>query len=329
MPGKGRGLQHLSHGRWKSIKTADWDSSSIGVAALLLDRNQVRWVASSSHGLYTIRNGIVDHFGSEDGLSGDSVFNLFEDHEGNIWAATTKGIDCFKDLAVTTFSSYEGLSITEVETVLASKDGTVWVGGVGGLDAIRGRYVESLKSGHGLPGLQVTSLFEDRKGRLLVGVDSTLSILKDGKFTPIKRSNGAPLGFVVGLSGDMEDNIWAEISGSPRELLRVVDSQVAQIFQAPEMPAARRAAIGSDGSIWLGLLTGELADHVTDDALTEKEIAVLQRVATGNFNKIIASQLSVSEATVKGHLKSILSKLAANDRTHAVTIAIKRGFLDG
>jgi DNA-binding NarL/FixJ family response regulator len=76
-------------------------------------------------------------------------------------------------------------------------------------------------------------------------------------------------------------------------------------------------------------IAAELADHVTDDALSEREIAVLQRAASGNSNKIIASQLNVSEATVKGHMKSILSKLAANDRTHAVTIAMKRGFLDG
>ncbi len=73
-------------------------------------------------------------------------------------------------------------------------------------------------------------------------------------------------------------------------------------------------------------IAAELADHVTDDALSEREIAVLQRAASGNSNKIIASQLNVSEATVKGHMKSILSKLGANDRTHAVTIGMKRGF---
>jgi DNA-binding NarL/FixJ family response regulator len=75
-------------------------------------------------------------------------------------------------------------------------------------------------------------------------------------------------------------------------------------------------------------IAAELADHVTDDALSDREVEVLRRVATGNSNKIIASQLNVSEATVKGHMKSILSKLGANDRTHAVTIAMKRGFLD-
>jgi DNA-binding NarL/FixJ family response regulator len=76
-------------------------------------------------------------------------------------------------------------------------------------------------------------------------------------------------------------------------------------------------------------IAAELADHVTDNALSEREIDVLRRVAAGNSNKIIASQLAVSEATIKGHMKSILSKLGANDRTHAVTIAMKRGFIDG
>ena len=75
-------------------------------------------------------------------------------------------------------------------------------------------------------------------------------------------------------------------------------------------------------------IAAELADHVADNALSEREIDVLRRVAAGNSNKIIASQLAVSEATIKGHMKSILSKLGANDRTHAVTIAMKRGFID-
>jgi DNA-binding NarL/FixJ family response regulator len=72
-----------------------------------------------------------------------------------------------------------------------------------------------------------------------------------------------------------------------------------------------------------------IAEHVADDALTDREIQVLRRVALGTPNKVIAAELSLAEATVKTHMKSILSKLGANDRTHAVTIATKRGFLDG
>ena len=75
-------------------------------------------------------------------------------------------------------------------------------------------------------------------------------------------------------------------------------------------------------------IAAELAEHVADDALTNREIDILSRVAKGTANKEIAAQLSISEATVKSHMTSILSKLGAKDRTHAVTIAMKRGFLD-
>ena len=76
-------------------------------------------------------------------------------------------------------------------------------------------------------------------------------------------------------------------------------------------------------------IAAELAEHVTEDALTDREIEVLKKVAIGTSNKMIAFQLSLSEDTVKSHMKSILSKLGANDRTHAVTIAMRRGFIDG
>lgn len=72
----------------------------------------------------------------------------------------------------------------------------------------------------------------------------------------------------------------------------------------------------------------EMAEHHSDDALTEREIQVLVDVAAGNSNKMIARHLAVSEETVKAHMKNILSKLGANDRTHAVTIALRRGIID-
>ena len=71
----------------------------------------------------------------------------------------------------------------------------------------------------------------------------------------------------------------------------------------------------------------QLAEHATDDALTPAEVRVLSLIAEGNANKEIAAQLSVSEETVKGQVRNILSKLGANDRTHAVTIGLKRGII--
>ncbi|HKV36371.1 MAG TPA: response regulator transcription factor [Pyrinomonadaceae bacterium] len=72
----------------------------------------------------------------------------------------------------------------------------------------------------------------------------------------------------------------------------------------------------------------EMAQHHSDDALTEREIQVLREVAAGNANKMVAQLLHVSEETIKAHMKSILSKLGANDRTHAVTIAVRRGIIE-
>src|ERR1044072_3229472 len=72
----------------------------------------------------------------------------------------------------------------------------------------------------------------------------------------------------------------------------------------------------------------EMAQHHSDDALTEREIEVLREVAAGNANKMVAQRLNISEETVKAHMKNILSKLGANDRTHAVTIALKRGIIE-
>jgi DNA-binding NarL/FixJ family response regulator len=73
----------------------------------------------------------------------------------------------------------------------------------------------------------------------------------------------------------------------------------------------------------------ELASHLGSDALSAREIEVLRMVGEGCSNKIVADHLKISEDTVKGHMRSILSKLNANDRTHAVMIAVKRGFIEG
>ena len=75
-------------------------------------------------------------------------------------------------------------------------------------------------------------------------------------------------------------------------------------------------------------VASQVAEYAADSSLTMREIEVLRLVAQGNANKMIADHLAISEDTVKAHLRSILSKLGANDRTHAVTIAVKRGIID-
>jgi DNA-binding NarL/FixJ family response regulator len=75
-------------------------------------------------------------------------------------------------------------------------------------------------------------------------------------------------------------------------------------------------------------VAAELADHAADEDLTSREIDVLRLIAGGNANKEIAGRLSIAEETVKSHVTNILAKLGANDRTHAVTMALKRGIIE-
>jgi len=74
-------------------------------------------------------------------------------------------------------------------------------------------------------------------------------------------------------------------------------------------------------------IASEIAKHVADDTISEREAEVLRRVAMGKSNREVAEQLFISEETVKGHMKNIMAKLCANDRTHAVTIAVSRGII--
>jgi DNA-binding NarL/FixJ family response regulator len=117
-----------------------------------------------------------------------------------------------------------------------------------------------------------------------------------------------------------------------------------------DMQAARALRAGADGYLLKGALRKELvgairdihsgrrriqqevaqdlAEHFDADRLSSREIDVLRCVAAGCANKVAADRLNISEDTVKGHMKSIMGKLQANDRTHAVLIAMKRGFFD-
>ena len=256
--GKGLGLQQLVQGRWRPFVTPTLDGSTLPIQVLFFDRQGALWVGSSGHGLYRIDNQQVEQFLSVDGLSSDSIQKIYEDHEGNLWVATSRGIDCFRQIHVITFRGPEGRGEDEADGVLASRDGTVWVARAGSLDAIRDVKLSSIKTGSGLPGQNVTSLLEDYRGRLWVGIDDTLSIYQNGTFHPIKKADGRSLGFVVGLAEDVEHNVWAEIIGPPRTLFRIRDLRVKDVFPAPRcQPLARlqRTHRGESGLAFLTVIS--------------------------------------------------------------------------
>jgi len=253
--GPGLGLERLRNGVLTPVVLPNFDGSKLNVEEMIEDSDKNLWIATDGNGIYRIHGQAVDHFGRADGLSSDTVYDLYEGDDGIVWAATSNGIDNFRDLPVTTFSSLEGLRQDEAVSVMATKDGTVWVANHGTLDFIRNGVVSSVR----VPGQQVTSLLEDHQGNIWVGVDDRLFIYKDGRFRPIPELNHHPLGLVVGITEDVEGNIWAESKGTQRKLIRIRDFKVREEFSEPQVPNARVLAADRGGGIWLGTLTGDLA----------------------------------------------------------------------
>ena len=95
---------------------------------LLRDRDGGLWIGTLERGLIHVHHGRTDVFTKSDGLSGDVILSLFEDREGNIWVATTRGLDRFRELPVTTISVKQGLSSDATQSVVAATDGSIWVG---------------------------------------------------------------------------------------------------------------------------------------------------------------------------------------------------------
>ena len=256
--GPGLGLGKLSDGVFRPFVTPNFDGSKVSVYDMIVSRDGDLWVASLGKGIFRIRGDVVEHYGRADGLSSDTVAALFEDREGIVWAATTNGIDSFRDPRIVTFSAVEGLGNDAVAGVLASQDGTIWIANSGSLDHIVNGSVSSIRAGHGLPGHQVAAMLEDRAGNLWVGVDDGLYLFKGGQFRRLPEPNHQPLGLVVGLTEDIDGNIWAECAGKTRKLVRIRDFQVVEEFTSSQVPPGHTLAPDPDGGIWIGALNGDL-----------------------------------------------------------------------
>ncbi len=226
---EGLGLAQLKDGAMKPFVTPTFDGSKLSVTSLMFDRDGNLWVGTDAKGLFRIYGDTVEHYDHTEGLSGDSVWALFEDREGIVWAGTTSGVDSFRDPRVTTFSSLQGLGKDLAAGILASRDATIWVANDGSLDRIKNGTVSSIRRSDGLPGDQVASLLEDHAGNMWVGVDDGLYLFKDGRFRRLPELNHQPLGMVVGMTEDIDGNIWAECRGNPRKLVRIRDFQVREV----------------------------------------------------------------------------------------------------
>jgi ligand-binding sensor domain-containing protein len=300
------GVQYYSHGKWSSYVVPGFDGSAARSHTLFVDRNQTLWVGTESKGLYHIHDGFADHYGSANGLSSNLVGAVYEDKEGNLWVATDRGIDLFRDIPIATFSGNEGLVGASVRSILALSDGSVWAGNDEALDIIHKGGISAIAAGHGLPGQNVQAMFQDRAGRIWVGIDETVTTYERGRFVEIKKLDGGlarHVGTAYAFAEDVEGNIWVLVyvgAVNQVRLLRIKGKRIEEnipvdnVFHGAQFIAADR-----DPGIWVLSLDGKLDRYRNGKAETVVSLGSAERAVT-THSLSVDSDNAVWAATSKG-----------------------------
>jgi signal transduction histidine kinase/ligand-binding sensor domain-containing protein len=258
-PGAFGGLQRLSMGRWEPVKVPGFDGSKVSVFVAFRDKDGGIWIGTDREGIYRIHGNEFEKCASENGLSGDFVTGFYQDREDGIWVTTSGGVDYFHPRKIMSFSKREGLAADNVDGVTAGRDNAVWLTDGDALDYLKNGHIDSIRPGHGFPGRISTAIFVDSLGRLWSGTDNDLYRYDHGKFQRIHGKGGSSTRFIVGITEDSAHDIWAEVSGEHRELIRVHGLQVVEEYPEAVIPSARALAGGPNGVLWLGLRNGDLA----------------------------------------------------------------------
>ncbi|MEO7430528.1 MAG: two-component regulator propeller domain-containing protein, partial [Dokdonella sp.] len=251
----GLSLERFQSGQWSVQSLKDLDSEVVPTT-LFFDTHGALWLGTDSHGLYRIVDSKLEHFTSVQGLSGDRISEFFEDGEGNIWVATSAGIDCFRNLAVLSVSKREGLSADDATVVASQDDGTVWVGNGAHLDRIDTAHGMHVGTEAQVKVRQVTAIADGGEGRLWVGADQDVLIHENGRTYPLRRSTGLPIGAIELMAVEPGRDAWlVPIGKSPRRIIHMHGDAVVSDTDADWALAAPDPTEG----LWLAQRDGKIA----------------------------------------------------------------------
>jgi ligand-binding sensor domain-containing protein/two-component sensor histidine kinase len=256
--GKASETHYLSKEGKNRIYPRKLDGKNIDAECLLTDRKGGLWIGTASHGLVHIFGGRMDTYTGADGLSGDFVYSLFEDREGNIWATTTNGLDAFRPLPIPTVTGKQGLSDNAVTSVLPTGS-TIWVGTFDALNRITGTSITNIGIKDGLLGGGARSLYSDAPGKLLIstGTPDGLMWLEDGHLIRLHTRSGENM-FVVTTDG--EGGFW--FSNRESGLIHVhANAKPADIFPWQDFGEITATAMQFDVArkgLWLAFNRGDL-----------------------------------------------------------------------
>lgn len=299
------GVQHYADGKWSPYVVPGIDGSGVRSRTVFVDRQGALWIGTQSSGLYRVHDGHADHYDRSDGLSGNEINSIHEDREGNLWVATDRGLDMFRDTPVVTYSTIEGLAATDLHSVLPLRDGTVWVGSEEGLSVIDGKGIRAIEPPPGIRGKLVGGLLEDSAGRLWVGAGQTLMRYEGGRFSPISGVDGRPLarsGTTSAFAEDRSGDVWALTFARPDRyrLLRVADRRVVE--DIPLDTIVKRAnylAADPQDGVWVAGIDGDLARVRNGKSDVLVRLATPEAPVTG-YGLSVDSDGSVLFATTRG-----------------------------
>ena len=220
---------------------------------LLRDRDGGLWIGTHNRGLIHVHHGRTDVFTKADGLSGNIIAALFEDHEGNIWVSTAEGLDRFRDLPVATISSRQGLSSDGVRSVASASDGSVWIGTELGLTRWNNGQASIFRKADGLPDDVIQSLYEDDQGRIWAFTDHGLAYFARDRF---HTADAVPSKEVYSITGDKAGNLWLSGNGGFSHLL---NGHLVKHFPWPALGRHQQAKVlvydPERGGVWLSFWT--------------------------------------------------------------------------
>jgi len=236
---------------------------SVSVNRLLTDHDGGLWIGTLDQGLIHVHDGRTDVFSKSDGLSGDVIFSLFEDREGDVWVSTNGGLDRFHDLAVPTISIKQGLSTDAAWSILASRDGSVWIGSRDGLNKWNNGQISIIRKAGGQTNDAPQSLFQDSQGRIWAFTGRGLGYVEHGRFVAVNGIDGGKVHFIT---GDKRGNLWLS---EERSLLHLRDGRLIEQIPWSRMGHPESASVllsdqGPGGGLWLGFWRGGGVSHFRD-----------------------------------------------------------------
>jgi ligand-binding sensor domain-containing protein/two-component sensor histidine kinase len=235
---------------------------------LLADRDGAVWVGTWEKGLIHSHHGQIDRYTRSEGLSSDTVFALFEDRESNIWCATEKGLDRFRDLPVVTVSKRDGLSQDTATSVFPARTGGMWISTTEGLNLFQQHRSSVYQKREGLPSDIPTSLFEDRSGTLWIDSPVGMAFGRNGHFQPWNPPGG---GAITSVTAAVErpngDICFADLE---RGVICAHGGRIGEVLPKTLFGQRRATALAVDpgsGDLLIGFYEGGVAAYRQADQL--------------------------------------------------------------